>query len=184
MKRLAVLLSLVVLLCGCSRSELEEGMALRGKLLQAETCNFDAQVTADYGDRLYVFSMACSADREGTVNFTVTEPDVISGITGKMDQSGGTITFDDTVLEFGLMAEGRLSPVSAPWLLVKTLRGGYLKSAGTESDVIRLTLDDSFQEDALTVDVWLGEDGLPQRGEILFEGRRILTVEVENMTLL
>lgn len=183
MKRMVALLGLIFLLSGCTQTELEQGMELRGKLLQAETCTFEAHVTADYGDRLYQFSMACTADSEGTVRFTVTEPENISGISGKMDKSGGAITFDDTVLEFGLMAEGRLSPVSAPWVLVKTLRGGYLKSAGTEDGVTRLTLDDSFQEDALTVDVWLGEDGLPHRGEILSDGRRILTVEVENFTI-
>lgn len=183
MKRLAVLLVFAWLLYGCQQTELEQGMALRSKLLQAEECSFDANVTADYGDRLYEFSMACSADREGSVTFTVTKPEAISGITGKINKSGGSITFDDTVLEFGLMAEGRLSPVSAPWLLVKTLRGGYLKSAGAEEGVTRLTLDDSFQEDALMVDVWLGEDGLPTRGEILSDGRRILTVEVESFQI-
>lgn len=184
MKRLAVLLILAWLLCGCRQTELEQGMALRGKLLQAEECTFDAKVTADYGDKLYEFSMACKADKDGVVTFTVTEPETISGITGKVNKSGGAITFDDTVLEFGLMAEGRLSPVSAPWLLIKTLRSGYLKSAGREDGVTRLTLDDSFQEDALMVDVWMGEDGLPTRGEILSDGRRILTVEVENLQIM
>lgn len=184
MKRMAVLLALVWLLCGCQQSELEQGMELRGKLLQAETCSFDAHVTADYGDRLYTFSMSCNADKEGTVTFTVTKPENIAGISGKLDKTGGSLTFDDTVLEFGLMAEERLSPVSAPWLLVKTLRGGYLKSAGREDGITRLSLDDSYQEDALTVDVWLGEDGLPSRGEILLDSRRILTVEVENLQIL
>lgn len=183
MKRLAVLLVFAWLLCGCQQTELEQGMMLRSKVLQAETCTFDADVTADYGDRLYEFSMACSTDKEGTVTFTVTQPETISGITGKVSKSGGSLTFDDTVLEFGIMAEGRLSPVSAPWLLMKTLRGGYLKSAGAEEGITRLTLDDSYQEDALMVDVWLGEDGLPARGEILCDGRRILTVEVENFTI-
>lgn len=183
MKRMAVLLALMWLLCGCQQSGLEQGMELRGKLLQAETCAFDASVTADYGDRLYKFSMSCNADKEGTVTFTVTKPENISGISGKLDKTGGILTFDDTVLEFGLMAEERLSPVSAPWLLVKTLRSGYLKSAGAEDGITRLSLDDSYQDDALTVDVWLGEDGLPTRGEILFDGRRILTVEVENLQI-
>lgn len=183
MKRMLALLGLAFLLSGCAQTELEQGMALRSKLLQAESCTFDAKVTADYGDRLYEFSMACVVDPEGTVTFTVTKPENISGISGKMDKSGGTITFDDTVLEFGLMAEDRLSPVSAPWVLMKALRGGYLKSAGTEENSSRLTMEDSFQEDAMMVDVWLGADGLPTRGEILCDGRRILTVEVENFTI-
>ncbi len=184
MKRMVALFGLIFLLSGCAQTELEQGMELRGKLLQAETCSFDANVTADYGDRLCQFSMNCSADKEGAVTFTVTKPENIAGISGKLDKSGGSITFDDTVLEFGLMAEDRLSPVSAPWVLIKTLRGGYLKSAGRSDGVTRLSLDDSYQEDALTVDVWLGEDGLPTRGEILFNGRRILTVEVEKMQIL
>ena len=83
---------------------------------------------------------------------------------------------------FSLLADEQVSPVSAPWLLMKTLRSGYLTSCNQEEEFLRLTVNDSYEEDALTLDIWLKEEA-PVRGEILFRGKRILTVEVSDFTL-
>lgn len=159
-------------------------MALRSRLLKASSCAFDAAVTADYGDALYEFNMACQADDRGDVTFTVSEPESISGIRGIISSKGGQLTFDDTALAFDLMADGQVSPVSAPWLLLKTLRGGYLTAAGMEGELLRLTMDDSYADDALQLDIWLDGENLPVRAEVLYGGRRILTVNVTNFQIL
>ena len=138
---------------------------LRFKVLAAETVSFDAQITADYGDKVHTFSMSCQGDSLGNLNFTVTEPESISGITGRIDQKGGALTFDDTALHFDLMADEALSPVSAPWILLKTLRSGYLTSACREEGKIRLTIDDSYEDDALTLDIRLDGNNLPEWAE-------------------
>ena len=77
-----------------------------------------------------------------------------------------------------------VSPVSGPWLLMKTLRSGYLTSCGVEDGCLRIAIDDSYEDDALHLDVWLDESDCPKRGEILWKGRRILTVEIENFVFL
>ena len=185
MKKLAGFLCLAVLLSGCGseNKELETGMALRSKLLSAEAVSFTAEITADYGDKVHTFSMDCQGDPIGNLTFSVTEPETIAGITGKIDQNGGALTFDDTALHFDLMADESLSPISAPWILLKTLRSGYLTSACTEGESIRLTIDDSYEDDALTLDIWLGGDALPERAEIMHEGRKILSLRVANFVL-
>ena len=139
MKKAVGLLLLVFLLSGCSGAskEIERGMALRSRLLKASTCSFDTQITADYGDKTYQFSMACQGDDQVT-------------------------------------------PVSAPWILLKTLRSGYLTAAGTEGDQLHLTIDDSYEDDALTLDIWLDGEDVPIRAEILYDGRRILSLTVVN----
>ena len=78
MKKCAVILSLLLLFSGCSGppSEVETGMELRSKLLQAAECSFDAVITADYGDKLHTFSMQCKADSKGNLAFMVTEPEI------------------------------------------------------------------------------------------------------------
>ena len=93
--------------------------------------------------------MDCHADSRGDVTFTITEPDVISGITGNLSGDGGNLTFDDHALHFELMAEEQLSPVSAPWIFLKTLRSGYVTSAGREDGRILLSIDDSYEENPL-----------------------------------
>ena len=184
MKKLAVLLIVLLFLGGCSgkQEELERAMTLRAKLLASE-CSFDAKITADYGDKLYVFAMACQGDSRGNLTFTVTEPESIAGITGVISQDGGRLTFDNTALAFPLMADDQLTPVSAPWIFLKTLRGGYITSANTEEELLHLTIDDSYEEDALQLDIWLDGQNLPVQSDILYDGRRILTVQVSNFTL-
>lgn len=175
----------VLLLTGCSGTpkEMERAIALRTKLLQASACSFDAEITADYGDKLYVFSMHCTADTKGDLTFCVTAPESISGITGKITRQGGALTFDKTALCFDLLADEQLSPVSAPWVLMKALRGGNMTSAGREDGLLRLSVDDSYSDDAMNLDIWLGSQDLPQRADICYDGKRILSMKIENMVI-
>ena len=158
-------------------------MELRKTLLDSG-CSFTAKVTADYGDKLSVFSMGCTADSDGNLKFTVLSPETIAGITGELNAMSGFLTFDDKALAFPLLADGEVSPVSAPWLLMNSLRGGYLYAAGQEGDVLRLTVRDSYAEDALQLDVWLDDRDHPSKAEILWQGRRVLSMEIGDFQIL
>ncbi len=185
MKRIAALLCLVLLLTGCrgAEAELDRAMALRAKLL-AQGVRFSVDITADYGDKIQTFSMDCQTDAKGTLSFTVTKPESISGITGTVSATGGKLTFGDTALAFDLMADGQLSPASAPWILMNTLRSGYLTSGTQEGELLRLAIDDSYREDALHLDIWVDSNDAPVRGEILWQGRRLLSMDVTGFTFL
>ena len=159
-------------------------MAFRAKLLAANGCQFAAKITADYGDELYSFGMVCQGDEKGAVTFQMSEPESLSGIEGKLSDTGGTLTFEDTAVCFPLLTDDQLSPSSAPWIFLKTLRSGYLTSACMEEGKIRLTMDDTYEEDALHLDIWLDENNMPVRADILYDGKRILSVEVDGFTLL
>lgn len=184
MKKVGALLVFVCILAGCSNvsNEMERGLALRDKLLSCG-CSFDTDITADYGDKVYTFSMQCAGDAQGNMTFIVTAPETISGITGTVDNSGGRLTFDETALQFDLMADDQVTPVSAPWILLKTLRSGYLTSANTEEELLRLTIDDSYEDDALHLDIWLNSDDIPVQAEILYDGRKILSLAVSNFEI-
>ena len=186
MKKAALLLTVVWVLTGCSGTnrEMEEALSLRDALLSGNGCAFSLNLTADYGDELYEFSMDCSGDSLGNVDFTVTGPETIAGITGTISETGGNLTFDETALQFDLLAEDTLSPVSGPWLLVKTLRSGCITSVGNEEDMLRLSIDDSYADDALRLDIWLDQNRMPVRAEVLHEGTRILTMTVRDFRIL
>ena len=181
MGKRAWLLVFALFLSGCSgkREELDRAMKLRTSLL-AEECSYDVEITADYGDKLYVFSASCRGNPQGDVEFAVTAPETIAGITGVVAQGEGKLTFSDTVLAIPLLADGQLSPVSAPWILLKTLQGGYLTAAGMEDELLRLTINDSYAEDALQLDIWLDESNHPVRADVLYDSRRILSMKVSN----
>lgn len=184
MKKRAIFLLFFVFLTGCAGSEkIERGMALRSTLLRSSG-SFHTAILADYGEKSHSFAMDCIFDDTGDLTFTVTEPESIAGITGSVRDSGGTLTFDETVLYFELLTDEQLSPVSAPWIFLKTLRSGYLTSAGEDGELLRLSIDDSYEEDALHLDIWLDSRDIPRRAEIVYDGRRILSMEVENFRIL
>ena len=127
--------------------------------------------------------MDCQADAQGDLSFEVSAPETISGITGRIDDTGGKLTFDETALYFNLLADGQLSPVSAPWVLVSALRGGYLTSAGMEDGLLRVSVNDSYEDDALHLDIWLDNSNAPVKAEILFRERKILSLDVKNFRM-
>ncbi len=185
MKRIAAAVCLLVLLCGCSgkNEDLDRAMSVRARLLN-RGFEFETDITADYGDKTYTFSARCTADTGGNVTFTVTKPETVAGITGSISANGGKLTFDGKALAFPLLADNQLTPVSAPYVLVKTLRSGYLTSCGKEGELLRLAIDDSYADDALHLDIWLDGQDAPVRGEILWQGRRILSMDVRNFSFL
>lgn len=185
MKRIPALLLVLLLLSGCAnaRNQIDRALELRTRLLQGEGCSFTAGITADYGDQLHTFTLECRGDRQGNLAFTVVEPETISGITGIIGSEGGKLTFDDTALDFPLLADGQVTPISAPWLLLKTLRGGYLTGAGNEGELLRLAVDDSYEEDALHLDIWLDAENKPVQADVLYDGRRILSLTIGNFQI-
>lgn len=184
MKRIGAIFLLLVLLTGCSqtRNRIDRCMELRARLLRSG-CSFTAEITADYGDKVYSFTLACSGDSQGNLTFHVVQPESISGITGTITGEGGFLTFDDAALQFDLLADDTVTPVSAPWIFLKTLRGGYLTSAGEDGDLLRVTIDDSYEDDALQLDIWLNSDNNPVQAEILYDGRRILSLTVSDFVI-
>lgn len=187
MKKVLTLILSTIFLTGCSSEnrELDRMMAFRASLLSGMGCRFEAVVTADYETELYQFTMDCRCDELGNVYFTVIEPQSISGISGDISNKGGKLTFNnDHGLAFELIADGQITPVSASWLLVKALSGGYVTSCGDEGDLMRVSIDDTYEEDALKINIWFSDDDRPINAEIIWSNRRILSLEVRNFEIL
>jgi hypothetical protein len=144
----------------------------------------DVSIIADYGDKLYSFVMACTFDHAGDMQFCVKEPQTIAGITGTIKMDGGFLTFDDQAVAFPLLADEQLTPVTAPWIFMKTLRGGYIRYAGQEGENLRVYIDDSYEEDSLQLDILLDAGQAPLQAEIIWQNRRILSLTIENFTIL
>lgn len=186
MKKLAFLMLCILFLYGCHADDtaINHALSLRKQIISAKTCTFDCKITADYSNRLYVFSMNCCFDKNGSMTFSVKEPESISGITGIVDAQGGKLTFDDQALFFKLLADGYISPVSAPWLFMKTLRSGYIDSASSDGNGFYISIDDSYEENPLTIEIWTDQQNFPIRAEMLWDGRRVLSLDVSNFSCL
>ena len=182
MKRIFILVLSLLFLTGCSQEnhEMNRAIGLRERLLTSGGFTADVQINVDYKDKLYSFLMACQGDNLGSIAFTVQKPDSISGIAGKLSADGGALTFDDQILAFPLLPDSRISPVSAPWLLVHSLRSGYISACGKDNDGLRIQIDDTYMGKKLQVDVWTSAQDLPIHAEIFYDGRRAVSIAVNN----
>lgn len=185
MKRILALCCILLFMSGCQKHNgISKPMELREKLLSGSGCSFNAEISADYGDEVYVFSMACSQTENGDFQFRVISPDLISGITGTIKNQDGFLTFDDKMLAFPLLSEGQLTPVSGPWHILKMLRSGYISSGGKDGNFTKVSIDDSYQESRIHGNIWLQTDGKPAHGEIFWKDRRIMTVSIKEFSFL
>lgn len=186
MKKLAYMMVLLLALWGCSRENvgIDRAMNLRTSLLNGNGCAFDAKITADFGDKTYEFSLQCQADQKGDLRFRVQKPEGIEGITGSISEEGGKLTFDNRALAFPLLADGILSPISGPWVMIKAMRSGYVRLSAQEEQLLRITVDDSYAEDAVTIDLWIDAENRPVRADLYENNRRIMVLEIENFQLL
>ena len=186
MKRILSVLLIVTFLAACADTSSEEGraMELRQRLHSGEGCMFLAEITADYGESVYLFSVECKTDRQGDMTFTVLAPETISGISGRITDSGGELTFDDQVLAFETVADDLLSPICAPWLLLRGLRSGYFSAYGYDEGNLLVHIDDSYQDKALRLEGWVNPENQPVISHISWAGNRILSMKIESFSIL
>ena len=181
----AALVCLAILLTGCAdvNAPIEKALKLRKEIEDSNGCAFETTITADYGETLYTFSMDCQTDSEGNLTFTVLKPDSIAGISGRISSEGGALTFEDQVLAFQTMADGLVTPVTAPWIFIKTLKSGYIKGCATTDNGFVISADDSYADGALHLQMVINGN-VPVSCEIYWNGRRTLTMTVENFRYL
>ncbi len=114
------------------------------------------------------------------MTFCVQQPESIQGISGTVEADGGKLTFDGQALAFSLLADGYISPVSAPWVFMKALRSGYIHSCSRNDGGFRISIDDSYGENPLQLEVWTDGNFIPTAAEFLWKGIKVLSLTVSN----
>ena len=173
------------MLCGCSTKDntLVQALALRKELLSASKCSFQTEITADYGDIIHTFQADCVVDETGNLVFTVTLPESIAGISGRITQEDASLIFGDKAIAFPMLADGQISPVCSPWLFIKALRGGYFSGCGKENTGFCLYIDDSFQDHPLRFEVYTDLDMVPASVDLFWINSRILSLKIQNFVI-
>ncbi len=185
LKRVLCVVFLFLFLAGCGKNTaLDDGMRLRNQLLQGSGCAFDACITADYGEKAYTFSLHCQADTVGNLSFTVTAPASVAGITGTVEETGGKLTFDEKALAFPTIADGLITPVGAPWMMVHAMMGGFIRGCEEKKDGTHIIIDDTYRQNTVQIELYCDQQHKPVRGEIVWEGRRIIAIDVTNFVFL
>ena len=184
-KTLSLCAAVLLLLCVCSerRDCMQEALDFRQKLLASGGCAFTADVTADYGDYTYSFTLECRY-RDGRGELAVLKPEEISGIRGSCTGDASNVSFDGAILEYGNLANGYLAPLSVPWLFGSGWEGDAITFASRDEDRCRITIQKGYQDEKLVMDTWLS-DGIPAFGEVAgADGRRALAVSFRDFHFL
>mgnify|MGYP000009178052 FL=1 len=189
-KRLLFLPMMLLLLTGCGGGQEGEtgaealAVAIRGEYMAMTSYSLQAQVNADYGQRVYDFTLSVTSDGEETT-VVIREPEMLAGVTARMDGDEGTLECEDLSLETGLLDGESLSPVSALPTLVEAARTQYIDRCTLADGVLEVHCADPEEDAGTGREVTLYFDAQTHAltgGEISQDGRRVITCEITEFT--
>lgn len=189
-KRLLFLPMMLLLLTGCGGGQEGEtgtealAVAIRGEYMAMTGYSLQAQVNADYGQRVYDFTLSVTSDGEETA-VVIREPEMLAGITARIDGDEGTLEYEDLSLETGLLDGESLSPMSALPTLVEAARTQYIDRCTLADGVLEVHCTDPEEDAGTGREVTLYFDAQTHAltgGEISQDGRRVITCEITEFT--
>nr|CRY96418.1 hypothetical protein [uncultured prokaryote] len=189
-KCLVCVLMTTLLLAGCGGagvSEAEElALTVRGEYLAMTGCAARAEVTADYGRRVYRYGMAVAVTEQETV-LTLTAPETVAGLSARLDGEESLLEFDGVSVETGPMDGDGLTPVAAVPTLLEAARTGYITACALEEDggVLRVDCGDPEGTPGTGTETALWFDAATHallKGEISVDGFRAILCEFSDFT--
>jgi hypothetical protein len=116
---------------------LDDSAAMTAWLYAPQADSAAAKLLEENGDELLV-------------RFSVTDtgigiaPETLAGITAAVDETGGTVTYDGLMMDFGLLANGRLAPAAGPAVVAYCWSSAYLAAGGEEDGRFRATYENAM----------------------------------------
>lgn len=161
-------------------------LAIRGEYLKMTSWAATAEITADYGQRVYQYTMSVEASDEETA-LVITAPETVAGITARLKGKDSLLEYDGVAVETGPMDQQGLTPVSAVPALLKEARSGYMRACALEEDgaLLRMDCGDPEGEPGRGVETTLWFDADTHaltRGEIRVDGFRAILCEFTQFT--
>ena len=134
------LMMTLILLTGCSRGGQETGcsaeelaLRIRAEYLAMTACNAAVDVTADYGQRVYEYSMDISWQKDGETRLTITAPENVAGITARIKDGKSFLEYDGVSLETGALSGTGLSPIEVVPAALNYILSGYIAECDFEA---------------------------------------------------
>lgn len=130
-----LILSICLVLTGCESKggnvkADELALEIRGEYLAAQTISSTCQVTADYGVRVYDFTLSAVVAQEST-QITVVAPELVAGITVTIYGKDSDLAYDGLLLNMGSFQNG-LNPLSAIPGIFDAVRTGFIDVCALE----------------------------------------------------
>ena len=179
---LPVLILCAALLGGCGgRSHAEKAafLKLRAAWLEKGGVTLRTEMRADYGDRVYDFTLRYEGGGEGGT-LTVEKPLELEGVEAVIGEKGVSLRYDGFLLDTGAIL-GALSPLEAFPLLIRCWEKGCVTDCWRENWNGEACLTAQFDlteageaEERLCVTRFRPSDGTPLEAELMADGRTVL----------
>ena len=186
-----LMISLLLSACGTGEKGGPQELALtiRSEYLSAQGCAAGLEVVADYGQRVYTYTVDVTvAGDEGVL--TVTAPEEISGITVRMSPERSLLEYDGAVLETGPLDQDGLTPVGAVFALLESARSGFIDNCVLEDLGERQTLQVLCRQPELPAGqgreatLWFDiETHALVQGEVRVDGYRVILCRFQQFHL-
>ncbi len=184
---------MILLLCACGGGpaavDESEALALsiREELLGKTSCLCQADVTADYGQRVYQYKLEAAASAEETT-VVLSEPETVAGITARLKNGESVLEFDGLSVETGALNADGLTPLSAVPALLEAARSGYIRACAFEEEkaLLRVDCGDPEGTPGTGTEIALWFDAAShalKRGEVSVDGYRVILCEFTAFTL-
>ena len=182
--RTAVPMMLLLLLCACGAANTgaQTPIRLRTALNESGGCSFQLNLTADYGEYIRTFALACQGDVGGKTRLTVMEPELAHGITATVQGEDAQVSYEDTILAVEDFASRRISPMSAPFLLLRAWSEGYIQSTGMDGNLEQVHYLLGYGAQELEIVTWFA-DSLPLRAEVSDGTGVLISCEITDFNL-
>lgn len=185
-KRLLFLPMMLLLLTGCGGGQENENgaeaqaVAIRGEYMAMTSYSLQAQVNADYGQRVYDFTLSVTWDGEETT-VAIREPEMLAGVTARITGDDGILEYEDLSLETGFLDDDGLSPVSALPALMEAARSQYIDRCTLTDGILEIHCADPEEKPGTGQEITLWFNAQTHAltgGEISQDGRRVIACEV------
>ena len=122
-----LMMTLLLTACGGSGEESPENLAARIRAEYLSLSGWSAEVfmTADYGDRVYEFTVDATWAREGDTVLTITAPELVAGITARLSDGVGYLEYEGASLSTGPIGDG-MNPLEAVPFVMEQVTAGYM----------------------------------------------------------
>lgn len=178
-----------LLLTGCAgkgQSVAGQMQAIQTAYGRLESFTAQAEVTADYGQRVYGYSVDLKGNLASGA-MTVTEPENIAGTMLTWTDGETELEYDGTELDTGPLSGSGLSPADAMPTVLTACRNGTVVDCCSdtldERQVLYATLDPGTQ-DGCQVACWFQPDSYAlSRAEVSQDGRVVITLKFTEFSL-
>lgn len=188
MRRTALFALMITLLAlaGCnSAAKYEEEFAdYRASLGESAGISLTANVRADYGEKILEYTLRYEENAFGNT-VEVLSPELVSGVKAHFEENRGTLEFDGLILDGANLTKDGLTPLSALFEIVKSLKSGYLQKLWIEdSDNGAELVSELAVSDSSIQTLWMDAASMtPLRSEIKSENKTVIYCEIFDWTV-